>query len=93
VLSLLVTLGVTGVGWITIQIFPSLSHFEASLIALIASTGLFLIGYRFLTMAGFGLGPWDMEDLYEDEIEPESPAPHRRDKKSGARQSSKKKRR
>lgn len=93
VLSLIITLGVIGVGWIAIQVFPALSHFEASLIALIASACLFLVGYRFLTFANFGLGPWYEDDWYEDEDEWEPPSKSQAKRKSDSQASSKKRRR
>jgi hypothetical protein len=81
VLSLAVTLGIAGVGWIVVQVFPALSHFEASLIALVASTALFLVGYRLFTLPEIRLGSWEEDDWDEDEEEfAPNTVPQRRNK-------------
>ncbi len=51
VLGLVGALGVTGVGWIVTRVFPALSLFQASLIALILDTGILFVAYRLLTVS------------------------------------------
>ncbi len=68
-ISLAATLGVVGVGWVAVQVFPGLSLFEASLIALAISVGLLLVVFRLLGFPVPGQIFWE-EDDWEEEDEP-----------------------
>jgi hypothetical protein len=85
VVSLAATLGIVGVAWVTIQVFPALSLFQASVIALVIGAAALLVAYRILSAATSAVPMEDLEDEYEDEVEePEPPVvPWRRSRPAG----------
>ncbi len=72
-LGLAGALGIVAVGWVVTRAFSDLSLFEASLIALIAETGLLLVAYRLLTISFnpvVKVGVEEEEGEEEEEFEP-----------------------
>jgi hypothetical protein len=75
--SLAAVLGVVGIGWVVVQVFPALSLWQASLIALVVTASLLLIVYRLFNLSPF---PYSLYDWVEEEEE-EVVQPSRRRKK------------